>query len=123
MISKDVEQIFRHFASSGIIWGSELLLSKYMIFPFINALSECGVIINGCDLWRFVDPDKNPHNIVSLLGAGFVIDDNDPLADKVENNAKIVKEFIKRKLPEDAELISLIFRDLEIYQFFRSMKE
>jgi hypothetical protein len=112
-------QIVEKYRPSGILKGVELLLPPEVAISLIDELSQFGVMIWGCDLWRFLDPKKDPKRIVALVGAGILVDDPKlPEIATAARNAKAVKEFIQHRLPEDAELISLIFDDAAVYDVF-----
>lgn len=119
MITKDQINVIEKYIPSGIIKGGELLLSRDLVISFIDELAVVGVLINGCDLWRYLDSDRNPKRIVALLGDGILVHDGGPFANTTEVNAKIVREYIEKRLPEDADLVSIIYEDGEIYDYLR----
>ncbi len=118
MITNDQQAILMKYASLGIVAGIELLLSEDLIILFIDELTNNGVLINGCDLWKFVDSSRDPDKIVQLLD-GYLIPDN--FGDSVEGSAKLVKNYLANNLPKDVDFISLIFNDGDIYDYILSL--
>ena len=121
MVTTNQKKILKSYTKNGIIKGGELLLSQEFIIAFIDELSSNGVQINGCDIWRYADSTKNPARIIEFVGGGVLVHDIDPLANTIEEYAKIVKEYVQYRLPKDTDLISLIFEDIEIYDFLREI--
>lgn len=121
MNSEQLVQILDQYISSGIVKGVEFLLTPYAAIPYIDDLAELGIKITGCDLWRYLEgASKEPKNIVALLGAGLLVSESkNPGKGNARGNAEIVKAYISKDLPPDAELISLIYEDDEIYDYFK----
>ncbi len=113
--SKDLAMIAKKYRYEGIVKGVEFLLSPDKAISLIDDLARHGVLIVGCDLWRYLDQSKE--HIVALLGAGIGIDS--PVDESsVERNAGVVKEFLSEQLPQDAELVSLVLDDPAIADLF-----
>jgi hypothetical protein len=95
-MNKGEIKIIEKYLPYGVIKGGDFLLTPEIMILFIDDLSELPVIITGCDLWRFLDPEKKPGRIVQLLGAGLSIGDNviDPRKNSKEGIAEILKEYI-----------------------------
>jgi hypothetical protein len=119
-MDEKIQHLVKEFKPYGIVKGVEFLLPPDKAVLLVDKLAKYDVMIYGCDLWRFLDPGKNPKRIVALLGAGMLVDDpKPPEVETAKRNAELVKDFIQFHLPDDAELISLIFADLEIDSLFR----
>jgi hypothetical protein len=119
MKKEDLPRIVEKYLNRGVLKGGEFLQPPEDVVQFIDDLVNAGILISGCDLWRYLDPTKDPTGIVALVGAGVLVSrSTNPKKGTVEGNAEIVKGFILHQLPEDAELVSLIFLDGEIYDFF-----
>ena len=107
------KELFKHIVDKykplGVIWGGEFLLPPQIMIEFIEDLSNAGVLIYGCDLWRYLDPNKDPNRVISLLGAGLDLTSDEFKKEEfsIERNAVLVKSFIENQLPDDAELVSL----------------
>jgi len=56
-----------------------------------------------------------------LLGDGVLVQNANPQAGSIEEYATTVKDYIRERLPADADLISLIFEDIEIYHYLRKL--
>ncbi len=89
-------------------------MSPDKMTSLIDDLAGQGVLIAGCDLWRYADREKGW--IVQLVGAGFDIGD---APSSVHEAAEKVKRFILEDLPADAELVSLIYFDRSVYEAFK----
>src|SRR5574340_1603100 len=110
--------VLQKYSFLGLVKGTELLLPPDLIIPFLDELSNENALINGCDLWKFINSSKNPYEIVQLLD-GFLIPDN--FGDSVEGSAKLVKNYLENNLPKDVDFVSLIFDDGEIYDYILSL--
>lgn len=110
--------VLQKYSFLGLVKGTELLLPPDLIIPFLDELSNENVLINGCDLWKFINSSKNPYEIVQLLD-GFLIPDN--FGDSVEGSAKLVKNYLVNNLPKDVDFVSLIFDDGDIYDYILSL--
>jgi len=93
--------------------GSEFLFGTDVGISLIEDLGQNGKLVVGCSLWKYVDRDKDW--IVELLGAGFDIGAQPRIAERA---AMTLKKLLLTKLPEDAELVSLIFDDISVYDVF-----
>ena len=114
-------QVLQKYLPMGIIWGIELLLIPQVAIAFIDDLARVGIRVTGCDLWRFLDPDKDTKRIVSLPGDGITVSEaHRPQKETVEGNADLIKDYIAHQLPADADLVSLIYDNHQIYYFFRN---
>lgn len=121
MKKEDIQYITEKYLHRGVIKGGEFLLPPKYIIQLIEDLANAGILIVGCDLWRYLDQSKDPKRIVALVGAGMLVEDPDlPETMSSELSAKQIKDFVINRMPKDAELVSLIFMDSEIYDFFRS---
>src|SRR5574340_1436425 len=118
MITNGQKAILWKFAALGIVAANDLLLPPDLIIPFLDELSNENALINGCDLWKFVDSSRNPYEIVQLLD-GYLIPDN--FGDSVDGSAKLVKNYLENNLPKDVDFVSLIFDDGEIYDYILSL--
>jgi hypothetical protein len=122
-MNNELRKVIEKYLIKGIIKGGEFLLPPDIMIPFIDDLSKFRVKITGCDLWQYLDSDKNPKRIVQLLGVGISIDNiNDPRKDTLLGFAEVMKDYIRKNLPDDAQLVSLNFDDAEMYKFFRSLQ-
>ena len=101
---------YRHY---GIKKGSEVLFQPEKALLFLDDLARNNVMVVGCDLWKYVDKEKGW--IVELLGAGFIVNE---LITNIDQAANLTKQFIRAKLPEDAEFVSLILLDYSVMEFF-----
>jgi hypothetical protein len=120
MTNPELNKVLEKHLPNGIVKGIEFLLTPKTILPFIDDLAAIGVLINGCDLWYYLDTDKDPMRIVESVGAGMLVKDPDPPETITPQlSANQVKDFIINQLPEDVDLLSLIFMDSDIYDFFR----
>lgn len=121
MAKEELVQIADKYRPLGIVKGVEFLLIPDLMVEFIEDLSNAGVLIYGCELWRYLDPTRDPKRIVALLGAGIDVTrglTQDNLL-SVKRSAEIVIDFVKNQLPEDAELVSLVTEDYEINRLIR----
>jgi hypothetical protein len=50
-----------------------------------------------------------------------LVQNANPQAGSIEEYATTVKDYIRERLPADADLISLIFEDIEIYHYLRKL--
>lgn len=118
-MTEDLQNIANKYRSLGIIKGAEFLLPPEIMVEFIGELAKAGVLIYGCDLWRYVDPTKDLERIVELLGAGIDVSKGHEKMPSVERSAETVRDFIKYQLPDDAELVSLVTEDYEVNRLIR----
>lgn len=121
MATLEQKDILKNYSSKGIIKGGELLLPKELIISFMEELSNSGVQINGCDIWRYADSTRNPARIVEFVGGGVLVHYANPRADTLQEYATIVKDYILLKMPTGADFVSLVFEDSEIPQFLRKL--
>jgi hypothetical protein len=122
MAKEELLQIANKYRALAIFKGGEFLLQPSQMVEYIDDLSNAGVLIYGCNLWRYLDPSKDPNRIVELIGAGINVTrgrTKDNLL-SVEQSAEIVRDFVKNKLPEDAELVSLTAEDDDVHRMIRS---
>lgn len=121
MVTNNQMKILKSYTKNGILKGGELLLLREFTIPFIDELSSSGVQINGCDIWRYADSSKNPARIIEFVGGGVLVHNISPLANSLEECARIVKNYILDEMPAEADFISLVFEDREIYQYLREL--
>src|SRR5574340_574783 len=118
MLKRKQKIILDKYSSLGLVKGGELLLQPDLIIPFLDEISKEHVLINGCDLWKYVDSSRDPDRIVQLLD-GYLIPDN--YGDSVEGSAILVKRYLENNLPKDIDFISFIYNDRDIYKFIRTL--
>jgi len=109
-----LEEIAKRYMKDGILKGKELLLPPDKIIGLVDDLLDQGISIVGCDLWRYVDREKGW--IVQLVGAGLAIEDTKKSPGEL---ASLVKNYLTNELPGDAELVSLLFEDIRVYDCFK----
>ena len=119
MIKNDfstLKVIVDKFKPFGLFRGVDLLLPQKSALAYLKELITNEILVVGCDFSRYFDEKKE--KTIELVGAGMVVDDNspcDPFISGVE-----VLEFIRNRFPNDADFVSLIFLDGDIYDFLRS---
>lgn len=118
IMKKELVIDLHNYIREGIIWGTELLFLPDKAIEFITILASHRERILGCELWRFLEDDKSSKKIVALLGAGLLIES--PRSGTIEENALITREFIANRLPEDAELVSLLYENGDIYDIIKN---
>jgi len=120
-MDQEQEQVLEKYFSEGIVKGGDFLLTPEKMLSFIDALTKVGVFVVGCELWRYLDPHKDPRRVLELAGAGMLVEDPPPPEILTpEMCANQVKNFIVNQWPEDADLVALIFLGSEIYDYFRA---
>lgn len=115
---EDIRKIFNKYIPPGIVKGVEFLLPPETAISFIDDLVGYHVKINGCDLWKMIDGKTN--QIVALLGAGTMLHDADK--ETIQSRGETVKDYIRNHLPEDAQLVSLIYAEDDIYELVRGLR-
>ena len=114
MAGLTLREIAEKYRPFGIQKGVEFLLPPDKMTQMIDDLAQSDVLILGCDLWRYVDREKNW--IVQLVGVGYDIGEANPTA---RDAATMIKQFLSTKLPGDAEMVSLLWADLSVYACFK----
>jgi hypothetical protein len=99
-----IEEIAAKYRDFAIKHGNEFLFRVDVGLSLIEEFGQNDIMILGCILWKYVDQEKGW--IVELLGAGFDIKEQQATA---EQAARTLRHLILTQLPDDAELISLIF--------------
>ncbi len=113
MNNQSLSELANQYRPHGIKKGGEVLFEPEKALLFLEDLSRNNVMVVGCDLWKYVDKEKGW--LVELLGAGFLVNE---LVTDINEATNLIKQFIKEKLPDDAELVSLIFQDYSILDLF-----
>jgi len=113
----DLKLLLEKYIPLGILKGVEFLLPPEVAIPFVDDLVARNVKINGCDLWKYIDRKNN--QIVALLGAGMMM--HDANKETVHGRGEAVKNYIQNHLPEDAQLVSLIYDEDDIYDLVREL--
>lgn len=113
MNNQSLSELANQYRPYGINHGGEFLFSPEKAILFLDDLARNNVMVIGCDLWKYVNKEKGW--IVELLGAGFVVNE---LVTDINQAASLIKQFIKEKLPDDAEFVSLIFQDYSVMNLF-----
>jgi hypothetical protein len=123
MVNEELKRVLTKYRHRVIVKGVELLLTPQDAILFIDDLSQIGVRIDGCDLWKYVDRSKHPDRIVELLGAWGLFENYFISSGKTRDEiGPVMKEFILEQMPNiipEAELVSFVYLDKEIYDFFR----
>jgi hypothetical protein len=117
MATQALIQTLNKYITEGVIKGNELLLPPNGAISFLDDLTKIGVWVTGYELWKYVDRDHDPERIVNLLGAGSILSD-EQLENKELNILDVrhsIKNSIFERFPPDADLVSFIFLDEEIY--------
>lgn len=100
----------------GTVKGGEFLLPPEDALHLLRDLAEMGVVVVGCDLWRYIDRSKGL--IVSLLGAGTSVENDEYASVTAQEGAALVEDFLLNHLPPDAELVSFLYRDVDVNDWF-----
>lgn len=106
MSEQRLKAVIHKYRPYGVVRGREFLLPPPHAIALIDEVVECGILLFGCDLWRYWDAERR--YVVELVGAGFLVDESECDAAR---SAALIKDFLIRRLPEDAELVSLISQD------------
>jgi len=101
-------KIIKHFKLLGISKGHEFIMTPEIAISLIAKLADFNIKVAGCDLWKYLQIGDQK-GIVSLLGADFGFDNYDEMS--AEQLANELIQILKYKLPDDAELVSLLIMD------------
>ena len=113
MANSKIFDIARKYKSLGLVNSTDFLLQPALAVELLHDLTEIGVRVVGCDSWRYLDREKkDPTRILELVGGGTGAEF--PFEISIDENARIIEEFLVNKLPEDVDLISLIVDDPQI---------
>ncbi len=99
-------ELMTKYKSIGLVKGGELLLPQSAALDFITALESLGIVILGCDGWRYADPN-NPTWIVQDLTVDYSVSDrilngNNP----AKESADAVKQFLLA-IPTEVDFVSI----------------
>jgi hypothetical protein len=107
-----VQGIVEKYRCRGMIRSTDFLLPPLDAVVFVADLATLGVVIVGCDLSKYVDVGRT--QAMELAGAGNIVNDrlssNDALG-----NAKVIQGFLTTELLPDADLVSFVYADPDIW--------
>jgi hypothetical protein len=99
------------YRGSWVVQFSEFLLPPGDAAAFVADLADIDVLLRGCDLWTYLDPEKT--KLMEILTGGDVIDDK--MSDDVRSNAQVIREFLLHELTPDVHLVSLWYADPDLW--------
>jgi len=104
----------RQFRDKGYIWGYELLLPREVALELIDFLEQHDMLVVGCNLWQFWAKDRT--KFVEIPAGGAVVEQH--LSDTdMAHNARVLKEFLQKPLPFEADFISFDFDDPAVWDW------
>jgi hypothetical protein len=119
-MNEEIKRIFNEFLPKGIIRRYDFLGKPELMIKLLDALTGANSSdIIDCYLWKYLE-DENPDQIIQLLVSGVEDYKYNYYQKRDENNLseiEMVRDYIKNYLPEDAQLVSFIYDDLEIGKY------
>ncbi len=116
MSKEQVLKVLDSYSGAGIVWGAEFLVPPALAACLARDLSGLGAMIVGANFWSYVDRHRGWAK--ELVGVDIPVHEFIPWDEMTpEKNLAVVEDFLANKVPEDADLISFIFRDDEWYDW------
>ena len=111
-MKSDLDRVVEQYRARGVLKASDFLLKPQDAASLIRELANMDVFVTGCDLWRTWDEAGT--NVVELVGAGDLVNHRLSHYDAHWNAAQ-VQGFISREWPADAEWISFVYADEDVW--------